>query len=575
MSDPGSTSEVDAGEIALAELPGASSVVDDTVTTPIALAARPTVSVVVCGFTEDRWDDLCRAVRSLHRQTEPAQEIILVIDHCPALLRRAQENLAGVTVVPNRMAKGLAGGRNTGTAQARGDVVAFIDDDAAADPDWLARLADHYQNAQVMGVGGSVKPVSEAGRPQWFPPELDWVVGCSYLGMPVRPGPVRNFIGAKMPLAGRPWRISTVSRSGWAGVGTTPLGCEETELCLRVSQHYPDGVLLYEPTASVSHRVREQRAGWGYLTARCFAEGLSKARVARLSGARRALASERSYMRSTVPRGVGRSLASAARGQLAGLASALALVLAVASAGAGYALDGPPGHWLAGSPCRPLASAGVQVSRLPRRSALVPWIGTTVCLALWVIGLSQIDVRRVTTAGLGLVRVLPVTFWAAVGVLMVSFCVAVMRRSTRWPVLAVTCARPRRHPSRHPRHPVPGRCGMPGPGSTLASLITSCTMGWISSSMTCSGSIRTGPGFLPSAPFLTSGAGQGSALSWASWALPVNNLLWLGPVILIARAFTADQRTGLGLRGWVGPSCVTGWARTTSLRRPSGLSSCT
>ena len=123
MSDPGSTSDIEAGDIALAELPGASSVVDDTATTPIALAARPTVSVVVCGFTEERWGDLCRAVSSLHRQTEPAQEIILVVDHCPALLRRAQENLAGVTAVPNRMAKGLAGGRNTGVAEARGDVV--------------------------------------------------------------------------------------------------------------------------------------------------------------------------------------------------------------------------------------------------------------------------------------------------------------------------------------------------------------------------------------------------------------------------------------------------------------------
>ena len=541
MSDPGSTSEVDAGEIALAELPGASSVVDDTVTTPIALAARPTVSVVVCGFTEDRWDDLCRAVRSLHRQTEPAQEIILVIDHCPALLRRAQENLAGVTVVPNRMAKGLAGGRNTGTAQARGDVVAFIDDDAAADPDWLARLADHYQNAQVMGVGGSVKPVWEAGRPQWFPPELDWVVGCSYLGMPVRPGPVRNFIGANMSFRREILADLHGFSIGLGRVGTTPLGCEETELCLRVSQHYPDGVLLYEPTASVSHRVREQRAGWGYLTARCFAEGLSKARVARLSGARRALASERSYMRSTVPRGVGRSLASAARGQLAGLASALALVLAVVFAGAGYALGRAAGP-LAGRVTVPApALAGVQVSRRPRRSALVPWIGTTVCLALWVIGLSQIDVRRVTTAGLGLVSVLPVTFWAAVGVLMVSFCVAVMRRSTRWPVLAV-----------HVLalvailHATPvilyGTLRYAWAWKHIGIVDYIMHHGVDFKLNDVLGVYQDWPGFFALGSFLTSGAGQGSALSWASWALPVNNLLWLGPVILIARAFTADQR---------------------------------
>jgi GT2 family glycosyltransferase len=541
VSDPGTTSEVEAGDTVLAELPGASSVVDDIATAPIALAARRTVSVVVCGFTEDRWGDLCRAVSSLQRQTEPAQEIILVVDHCPALLRRAREDLAAVAAVPNRMAKGLAGGRNTGVAEARGDIVAFIDDDAAADPDWLARLVDHYQNAQVMGVGGSVQPAWEAGRPPWFPPELDWVVGCSYLGMPVLPGPVRNFIGANMSFRREIVADLHGFPVGLGRVGTTPLGCEETELCLRASRRHPDGVLLYEPAASVSHRVREQRASWGYLTARCFAEGLSKAQVARLSGARRALASERSYMRSTVPKGVGRSLANAARGRLAGLASALALVLAVMLAGAGYAVGRAAGP-LAGRVAVPApVLVGAQVKRRPSRHALVPWIGITVCLALWTIGLSQIDVHRVTTAGLGLVTVLPVTFWVAVGVLMVSFCLAVMRRSTRWPVLAA-----------HVLtlvailHATPvilyGTLRYAWAWKHIGVVDYIMHYGVYSKLNDVLGVYQDWPGFFALSSFLTSGSGQASALSWASWALPVNNLLWLGPVILIARAFTADQR---------------------------------
>ena len=75
-----------------------------TVGAPPRIATRPAVSVIVCGYTEDRWDDLSRAVRSLHEQTEPAREVILVIDHCPGLLRRARDDLAGVSVVPNRLA---------------------------------------------------------------------------------------------------------------------------------------------------------------------------------------------------------------------------------------------------------------------------------------------------------------------------------------------------------------------------------------------------------------------------------------------------------------------------------------
>ena len=303
---------------------------------PTEILIRPAVSVVVCAFTEDRWQDLCRVLGSLRAQIEEPGEIILVIDHCPGLLRRARVAFPDVTIVPNHFQKGLAGGRNTGVAHAWGDVVAFIDDDAYADPQWLGRLADHYMDASVLGVGGLVEPAWEHGRPGWFPPELDWVVGCSYLGMRSGVGPIRNFIGANMS-----FRREILAEIGGFSielgrVDSNPFGCEETELCLRVSQRYPGAILLYEPAAAVHHRVREQRARWRYLRSRCYAEGRSKATVASLAGAESALASERSYVRSTIPRGVFRSLWKAVRGRPSGLLSAFALVMAVLTTGFGY-----------------------------------------------------------------------------------------------------------------------------------------------------------------------------------------------------------------------------------------------
>ena len=294
--------------------------------------------MIVCAFTEDRWEDLSRAVDSLHRQTEQPREVIVVIDHCPGLLHRAQRDLAGVTVLPNRFGKGLSGGRNTGAMAASGDVIAFLDDDAAADPGWIAAISDRYQDPRVLGVGGLVKPAWDIGRPSWFPPELDWVVGCSYRGLPEVSGPVRNFIGANMS-----FRREVLDRLGGfsAGLGRVdaiPLGCEETELCLRASQLHPEGVLLYEPAASVSHRVRAKRASWSYLRSRCYAEGLSKAAVAKLAGSRRALASKRSYLRSVIPRALVMALSGAAWGRRADLTTALALVGAVVITGTGYAV---------------------------------------------------------------------------------------------------------------------------------------------------------------------------------------------------------------------------------------------
>src|SRR5581483_7826900 len=80
------------------------------------------------------------------------------------------------------------------------DAIAFLDDDAAADPSWLAELLRGYQERDVLGVGGRIDPAWSTKRPRWFPEEFAWVVGCTYRGIPSHPSPVRNLIGANMSL---------------------------------------------------------------------------------------------------------------------------------------------------------------------------------------------------------------------------------------------------------------------------------------------------------------------------------------------------------------------------------------
>jgi hypothetical protein len=67
----------------------------------------PTLTVVICAYTTDRWDDLTAAVASVHRQTRVPDEIVLVIDHCPLLAERATRAFGGVRVVPSRGRPGL------------------------------------------------------------------------------------------------------------------------------------------------------------------------------------------------------------------------------------------------------------------------------------------------------------------------------------------------------------------------------------------------------------------------------------------------------------------------------------
>ena len=82
--------------------------------------------------------------------------------------------------------RGISGARNSGIAAARGAIIAFLDDDAIAAPDWLEQLLAGYSSPNVLGVGGAIEPQWQGGRPRWFPPEFDWVVGCTYLGHAAR-----------------------------------------------------------------------------------------------------------------------------------------------------------------------------------------------------------------------------------------------------------------------------------------------------------------------------------------------------------------------------------------------------
>ncbi|MGW1490330.1 glycosyltransferase family 2 protein [Streptomyces sp. NPDC002402] len=293
----------------------------------------PSLSVVVCAYTLDRWEDIRAAIASVRAQDRPANEILLVIDHCEELYELASTSMPGIRVIPNRERKGLSGARNTGVDAARCDVVAFLDDDAAADPDWTERMLERYDDPNVVGVGGLVRPWWGTSRPVWFPREFDWVVGCSYRGLPERSTPVRNFIGANMSFR----RAEVVSAGGFrtdlGRVGTRPLGCEETELCLRIAARRPDAVLLYEPAVAVRHHVPGTRTTWAYFRSRCYAEGLSKALVARHSGSRAALASERTYLRSTIPQAFVRTLRPGRPGALRTLA---ALSAGVCATVAGY-----------------------------------------------------------------------------------------------------------------------------------------------------------------------------------------------------------------------------------------------
>jgi glycosyltransferase involved in cell wall biosynthesis len=294
------------------------------------------ISVVICAYTESRWNELVDAVASMRSQTLSPLEIIVVIDHNPALFERARAAFPDVIVIENKEKRGLSGARNSGIAVVQGDKIAFMDEDATAAPDWLAQLEAGYQDPAVLGVGGTIEPVWLDGRPAWFPKEFDWVVGCTYYGMPVTAQPVRNLIGCNMSFKREVFSAVGGFRVGIGRIGVRPVGCEETELCIRVNQRWPNSKLLYDPAARVRHLVPPQRGTWHYFRSRCYSEGLSKALVAQFVGSKDGLASERTYTLRTLPQGVVRNVLHAFRRDFNGPRRAAAIIAGLGFTTVGY-----------------------------------------------------------------------------------------------------------------------------------------------------------------------------------------------------------------------------------------------
>jgi len=293
-------------------------------------------AVVICAYTEDRWDDILAAICSVDEQSLTPVERIVVVDHNTELLTRLRRAVPHWTVIPNIGPKGLSGARNTASETATAAWIAFLDDDASAERDWLRLLVEAVSARRASGGGGHVEPRWER-KPRWLAQEFWWVVGCSYRGLPRVIADVRNPIGASMIV-----RTSLLAEIGGFSTslgrqGRNQAGCEETEMCIRAADR-TGGAFVYVPDSVVHHRVPASRATVSYFVRRCYAEGMSKRQVTELAGAHDGLSAERSFALRVASTGIARHLGALGHGDGAGVARALSIVVGMAVTSAGYAM---------------------------------------------------------------------------------------------------------------------------------------------------------------------------------------------------------------------------------------------
>lgn len=241
------------------------------------------MTIAIC--TADRPVDLERCVESLRSELQgPVRPCeILIIDNTPTgtaatmaqrLTERTPVRMRHV-IEPRR---GLSAARNRAVREARGDLVAFLDDDVQVRPGWAAAIAAAFGETDCAAVAGRVLPDFECEPPAWILHENLVTLGRLDLGGDRRPVTGYEILGCNFAVV-RTWcdRVGGF-REDLGRVGSSGFAGEETDLALRIGA--AGGAIVYCPDATVRHRVRAGelrrtrqllRAYWGGRTAQRIA----------------------------------------------------------------------------------------------------------------------------------------------------------------------------------------------------------------------------------------------------------------------------------------------------------------
>ena len=302
---------------------------------PSGTTALPSASIVICAYTEDRWAMLVAAVGSALAQTHRPEQVVVVIDHNRSLFDRCKGALPtwsrpdGPTLLlfENRFDGRLGSARNTGVSECTGEIVAFLDDDAAADPEWIAHLVAPYGDSAVVAVGGAPLPVYETARPRWFPTQMDWVFGCYYEGLPEVLAPTRRLIGASMST-----RRAALEVIG----GFQSDNHDDMDMCHRLAISFPNSRIMLEPEAVVRHNVVAERVTWSYFWRRCFVVNRGKAKALHDMGAAGSTDADREFVLGAIRRSVRTAMRDARHGSASGAMQLGALIIGVGMAAVGF-----------------------------------------------------------------------------------------------------------------------------------------------------------------------------------------------------------------------------------------------
>lgn len=251
---------------------------------------NPLVSVITTAYTLDRLKDITELLDSLNAQTYKNTETLIVAERLPELADSiksyiAEKGYANMRVLFNQGEWGSYPSRNLAIGEAKGDIIAFVDDDAIPFPDWVEQTVKVYdEDSSVVGVTGPILPLWQDKSMKWFPRELYWIFSCTYREVAerteVRNGYCTNLSFRREAFDSCGLFKSSLVGEGWGKSDWQQPAAQETEFCLRAKRGTGKRI-VYDPAVRVRHKVYGYRLSSGFLARRAYWEGYAKAMLNR------------------------------------------------------------------------------------------------------------------------------------------------------------------------------------------------------------------------------------------------------------------------------------------------------
>lgn len=246
------------------------------------------ISAIIC--THNREQYLGAAIDSLLNQQCSVTFEVIVVDNASSdrthtlVHDRLPHPLLTYVYEP---VTGLSVARNTGARTAQGQILAYLDDDAIASPDWLQALWNLYQQYEDVAIaGGRTSLIWPDGvqPPRWMSTELSGSLGLYDLGdtLTFIENPGQTPRGLNYSLRRTFWESIGGFDSQLGRVGKQLLSNEELQMTEKALE--AGWRVAYIPNAHVAHNVAPERLHQTWFLNRSWWQGISEYYREKLAG---------------------------------------------------------------------------------------------------------------------------------------------------------------------------------------------------------------------------------------------------------------------------------------------------